>query len=954
MKEVASLASKSRPKKKTAVTDKSISLPVITFFVTLFLVFLAFTCYSKLPLGRCGFLISDLKDQFVPELLMYKHHIEELDFSSILSSFSYSTLAGCGRNYMSTFGYYLASPFNLIIFLFDDAHIATAISVISAIRLAFGSAFLCMFLQKRNSDHESNWPLIFSVMYAFSSFAISFLFCILWFDAYMLLPLLLYFIEKYIEEDKKIGIVFTLIFLFVSNFYASYMAGIFSFFYLVGRLIYIRTIEKKITSKTIVTKTAGFILLAVLCTLSAGAFLLPVGMDVINNRDTFVPLTQDNHFEIRGFEYLSQIFLSYNNNFDYLINNLPFLFISMAVTILVTIFFVSKIFTKKDKFFYGILIVLISISFNIPFVDKMWQAFDRPNWFQHRYSFVFMPVFICLAYRVFRKIKEINYKEIGLASGILLVLYGVSQFFSDLPKNTNCIFANTGLIVCYTLLFMAVVKKKWPKDFENFPKIISGILVAAVFIELIGISPRFAEGTSVYLHGAPDAEYRTAAVELNALNLYMETENNGVRVMMESDNRNSGELWIGSSFEVEAFLGQNGISQFDSSANRRFSRFIKQFGYRVNFNYATYDSTYTSLPTDAFLSVGNVVTTSEYNNGVLVSPDDGDHRFRSYRNDCVLPVGFAVDKQAADFDFYALETLSYNKDYFDFQNRWYKSMFPDEFKEDVYVGRYLVTDDDITVKNAVKLPDESIDYTFSKTNGFDDLIGNEPIDRQSEARNAYYRINKDEYAVFTIKHKVTQTGEQYISIVSSSLLSHFHLYLDEEKLMEISPSSFYSIIVRLGYYEEGEEINVTLASADKCFSYQDIYFAAVDEETFKTQFKELDLNKVVVDKYDNGNAVFTTNLDNDEMLLTTIPYENGWTCYIDGEEKEIQKYADILIAVDPGEGAHKVELKFLAPGIKEGMVVSAVGIFMLAAYICISSKKKNALVSQLHNQIHSK
>ena len=163
--------------------------------------------------------------------------------------------------------------------------------------------------------------------------------------------------------------------------------------------------------------------------------------------------------------------------------------------------------------------------------------------------------------------------------------------------------------------------------------------------------------------------------------------------------------------------------------------------------------------------------------------------------------------------------------------------------------------------------------------------------------------------------------------------------------MEISPNSFYSIIVRLGYYEEGEEIDVVLATADRCFSYQEIYFAAVDEEAFAKQFSGIDLDKVSTDKYENGNAVFTTNLGEDEMLITTIPYENGWTCYVDGQETEIQKYADILIAVDPGEGTHKVEFRFMAPGIKEGFAVSGIGIVMLAAYVYFSGRKKKEPVS---------
>ena len=937
MKEVTSLSAKERPVKKTAGKGRINYLPVITFFIVLLLILITFACYSKLPFGRFSILRCDLKDQYVPELLRFKHQLKELDLKNILSSFSYSTSAGCGSNFMSTFGYYLSSPLNFIVFLFDDAHIATAISIISAIRLALGSAFMCLFLQKRSSDTESKWPLVFAITYAFSSYTISFLFNIMWFDAYMLLPLLLYFIERFIEEDRKTGIVFTLIVLFISNFYASYMAGIFSFFYLIGRLAYLGLIENKTTFKNALAKTCKFIITAILCALSAGAFLIPVGLDVLNNRDAFTLLINSKKNGFEGIEFLSQMFLGYNDTLDYLINNQPFVFISLSVTILVTVFFVSKAFSGKDKLFYGIVIILFFASFNIPFIDKLWQASDRPNWFQHRQAFVFMPVFISLAFRVFKKIKEITYKEILSASGILMVILLITQFAAKLQKSSFVLIANVSLMIVYSLLFMAVIKKKWPAQLENFSKISYGMLVMAIVLEMAGIAPRCAEGTSVYLNGASDAEYRDNLVELQALSSQM--SNNGARVLMETDNRDSEDLWIYGSFEAEAALGRNGISQFDSGSNRRFARLMKQFGYRINYNYATYDCTYTSLPSDAFFSVGNMVTTSGYKNGTLVSPDDDAHRYRCYQNTCVLPVGFAADDKAMDFDLYYLETLSDDKDYFDFQNRWYKSMFPDEFTEDIFVGRYAVTDDDITLTNAVKLPDENIDYTFSKTSKYDDPIGNEPIDRQSEAGHAYYRSDDSTPAVFTIKHTATHTGEQYIAIVSSSLLSHFNLSIDGEELMEISPNSFYSIIVRLGYYEEGEEIEVVLDSSDKCFSFQDIFFAAVDSDAFKSQFEKIDLGKVTVDTYKNGNAVFTTNLGPDEVLLTTIPYENGWTCYIDGKETGIQKYGDILMAADPGEGTHTVEFRFTAPGIKAGIAVSAAGIVMLAAFVFLSRKR---------------
>ena len=79
------------------------------------------------------------------------------------------------------------------------------------------------------------------------------------------------------------------------------------------------------------------------------------------------------------------------------------------------------------------------------------------------------------------------------------------------------------------------------------------------------------------------------------------------------------------------------------------------------------------------------------------------------------------------------------------------------------------------------------------------------------------------------------------------------------------------------------------------------------------------------------------------MVLTTIPYEDGWQLYIDGAPAEIRAYQNALIAFDVPSGSHTAELVFTAPGLKLGAEVSCAGIVLLAAIIVIDktiSKKK--------------
>ena len=53
-----------------------------------------------------------------------------------------------------------------------------------------------------------------------------------------------------------------------------------------------------------------------------------------------------------------------------------------------------------------------------------------------------------------------------------------------------------------------------------------------------------------------------------------------------------------------------------------------------------------------------------------------DSGLRYYTNKDVLPAAFACPDESLDFDFYSLEKDCADKNYFTFQNEWYRSMFP--------------------------------------------------------------------------------------------------------------------------------------------------------------------------------------------------------------------------------------------------------------------------------------
>ncbi len=69
------------------------------------------------------------------------------------------------------------------------------------------------------------------------------------------------------------------------------------------------------------------------------------------------------------------------------------------------------------------------------------------------------------------------------------------------------------------------------------------------------------------------------------------------------------------------------------------------------------------------------------------------------------------------------------------------------------------------------------------------------------------------------------------------------------------------------------------------------------------------------------------------QLLLTLPYDAGWSVWVDGEPWEAEKRYDTLLAIDLPEGTHEVTLRFVPQGLVAGTAVSAVSLVLLCLLV---------------------
>lgn len=88
------------------------------------------------------------------------------------------------------------------------------------------------------------------------------------------------------------------------------------------------------------------------------------------------------------------------------------------------------------------------------------------------------------------------------------------------------------------------------------------------------------------------------------------------------------------------------------------------------------------------------------------------------------------------------------------------------------------------------------------------------------------------------------------------------------------------------------------------------------------------------------NSVKTSiNLKEDDIVYLGMPYLNGLTAYIDGQEVEKFSYLG-GIGISVPAGKHTIEIKYSVPGLDLGIIISSITLMILLVYVLILYKKK--------------
>ena len=193
------------------------------------IVLLALLCAIRgiYPFGGESFLSGDLRYQYVDFFVWFR--------SLLLGqggNLMFSFAQGMGVDTWGLYSFYLASPLNLFVVFFDEAHIVLFIWLIVAVKLGLAEMSMVFFLRRR---FQLNGPIaaMFGLAVVFGTWTASNLRSPMWLDNLILLPLICWAACRFINHGRWRLLVALLAASVIVCWYTAYMTIFFLVFYAV-------------------------------------------------------------------------------------------------------------------------------------------------------------------------------------------------------------------------------------------------------------------------------------------------------------------------------------------------------------------------------------------------------------------------------------------------------------------------------------------------------------------------------------------------------------------------------------------------------------------------------------------------------------------------------------------------------------------------------------------------
>lgn len=858
-------------------------------FITLFLF-----CYQSFFLHNKTFIWhGDGYYQHYPVLIYIGRYFRDIFrsiFTGNLQIPMYDFKIGMGSDILSTLSYYgfgdIFLSLSMIVppkyseFLYD--FLVMFRMYLSG--LAFSS--YCFYMGKKPRN-----VLIGSYIYIFCSYtlyaAVRHPFFI---NPMIYTPILAIGIDQILRKKKPYLFLIAAFFALLTGFYFYYMATI---FLLVYALIRFFTLYQKERLKEFAAAFTRCLLAYLLSIMLAAFHLFPSVLGYFTSSRSSGVFDADSwfFFDLEKYTKMFLRFISGPLDWDYL-------GLSVIVLLAVVVLFTSR---KKEWISLKIGFSIAALTAAVPLGSYVMNGFGYVS-FRWTFLFSFLAAYIVVC--VFDRLMNMSRFNRAACLGII-GLYGIICIFSFGGLTLYKITAMVLLVLTFSIL-SGVPFHFWRWDRHSLRKTYKKrylMLSSIIFLNLIL--------NANYLFSPAGGGYSTVFRDHNKVfsQIY------GSKVFQSFLPEEADFYRIDSRLEWDRneamLIGYHSLSTYLSLINNWHSQFIQDMEVSPG---AEYSYTTNGFDDRTFL---NALASVRYKIPDTVSSFGYEKQEEVYKNQSFLPIGYTYDsyittQQLEKSNPLQQQEIMLQGVILEEKAPGYNMTVPKTLLKKL---PYEITLDGITLEEGkliVSKADASIKIGFLS-------------DGNSEVYVRFLGLVNDNNENL----HVTVWNKDDISKYFLSVSTKHYTYFGRQNYM-----------VNLGYQKEAQSTCKVVFDQPGVYSLEELSIYQQSMEDYKdhiTARTEDILEEVqILANQVTGNIT----LKEKKILCFSIPYSTGWKAYVDGSETKIHRANGMYMAVFLEPGYHEIRLSYYTPGLKFGIIISAVGITVMAVMIGYSKKKK--------------
>lgn len=870
---------------------------LLAFLFPALTVLAAFAVTGCYPFGDRTILTVDLYHQYCPFLVAFRDKV--LSGESLF----YSWNDGLGQEYYAAYANYAASPLNIFSLFFTAKTMPVFIEFVTCFRAGLASLFMLLFLSSNDNRRIDNITVVFSSSYALCGWFISFFWNIMWCDAVVLLPLIALGLKRLLA-DRKVGLyIVTLAIAIASNYYAGYFICLFMVIFAPAYYFCLFSGEKpkgdpgRLCFKTFIGAAFRFAFSSILAAGASAALTIPTYLILKNCSATGDQLKVDYGLQNDLFDFFGRLMVAANPNIR---DGMANVYSGIVIVLLLPLFFLLPKRTGiklKHKIVFGVLLAVMYLSLTNRTLNFIWHGMHFPNQIPYRESFIMSFLLVFIGFLTIRRIRSLGVKYITgavLSSAAFLILY--EKFGSG-----NEGYLQIGVTLLFLIIQGAALHTVSNINVKKSEFFLETLLTVTMMVEMfaaslitIGLVCKHEGFTSYAPYGRNHEEVYAYVEQAEGSEGHMNFERS--------------ELYPNNVCDLQSLYNVKGLSIFSSTARESFVKYMRNFGFHNNNINGLRNAGLTRV-TATLLNVRNLVEIDKTQAvPALFEQEYKGKVISSWANKDALSVGFMTDSAVIDY------APDYDNDLnvFSKTNDWVKSMGAED---DVYKPVTLIAGD---------------------------TSGLMTVDRESSAMafTTSSNVQNNEYS-FNVTVKDADIGSDIYLYANSKKGGNVTIKCgDKTRKFEIR--SFQ--IISCGVFD-GTPIEVYVKYSESPSSNITLYGYQLDRAGYDRMLEKFSDEQLFVTDYDTTSLSGHIDVKEDGLLFLSIPYAEGWSAVVDGENAEITPIQDALMGIRLKAGSHDISLKYTPAGFKAGLIISIVSVIAIALIISVSfiiSRKKAA------------